>query len=301
MLRNLFKTEGVDIILLKVGYGLLALLTFIANIVVIKKLVMQKRKTRTTKLFIVLSASDVVVASVTIPMAMLLFYTCIPEDHYCKLVPVIIYFIFAPFKFSWMVTIIIAIDRVLIITRRRIHSKYITNKFICVILAVSFCLANCLSIWNLFTVKYSQKILENNPFNITLSVLEICLISIMMALYIYLLSYVRKKSKIMKRNRVTNQSYASRTTVTTVLVLFTLFICNITYLCGITYVIWSKTDEHIVTRNAIFWPMLALYMNSFLNAVIMLFRGVNSGRSSSISLRSRNSLNSIRLKVLNVK
>ena len=279
MLRNLFKTEGIDKMLLKIGYGVLSVLILAVNVAVIKSLLTQRRKKRTCKLFILLSVSDVVVGAVTIPLAMLLFYTYIPEDTYCKLVPVIIYFIYAPFKFSWLTTILIAVDRVLMITQRNLHLKYMTDKMICIIVIFNFCAANSIALWHLLSVKYSTKILEQNAFNITLSVLEMCLILVTTMLYIYLLWYVRKKCKIMECNRITNERrYGRGTTQTTANVFVCLVVCNLTQLLGLIFVTWSKTKSNIIIRNAIFWPTLALYMNSFLNAVILMHRGRKSDR-----------------------
>ena len=307
MFRNLFEKPGTDVILLKIVYGLSAVITLITNIAVLRSLLLQRKKTRTTKLFLVLSTSDIIVGAVTMPLTMLLFYTYIAKDTYCKLIPVIIYFIYAPVNFSWTTTIVIALDRCLMITQNQIHYKYLTDKVICIIVVVNFCIANSLASWHLFTVKYTAKILDANPFNITLSVLEICFVCLTAILYIYLLWYVRKKSKIMASNQITDgrKNYSSKTTTTTAYVFLCLVACNVNQLFGMIYITWSKTTNIIVVRNTIFWTLLPLYLNSFLNAVILKLRGVTSaknGRSISLaSLASRHSVNDVKIYALQEK
>ena len=212
------------------------------------------------------------VGGITIPLTMLLFYTDISEHVYCKLVPLIVYFIYAPVNFSWTTTIVIALDRVLMVTKNNLHYKYLTKKVICTILISNFCMSNGMSLWNLSTVKFSKKILDINPFNITLIILEICFICLTAAFYLYLLRFVWRQSKIMDRNRITDnkESYCSRTTRTTILyILICLVVCNFTQLFGMIYVTLSNTENSI---NILFWKLLALYLNSFLNAIILILR-----------------------------
>ena len=278
--RTIFKEEKSKLIYLKIAYALSIVLTLAANIKVITTLSRQKKKTRSTKLFLLLSASDLMVGCITIPLTMVLFYTDISEHVYCKLVPLIVYFIYAPVNFSWTTTIVIALDRVLMVTKNHLHYKYMTKKVICMILISNFCMANGMSLWNLFTVKFSKKILDINPFNITISVLEICFICLTAVFYLYLLWFVRRQSKVMDHNRITDtkESYSSRTTRTTIYVFICLVVCNFTQLFGMIYVIWTNTENSINVRNIIFWTLLSLYLNSFLNATILILRGLNTGK-----------------------
>ena len=276
ILRNIFKEERSKLIYLKSAYALSAILTLAVNITVIRTLSLQKRKTRSIKLFLLQSASDLIVGCITIPLTMLLFYTEIPEKIYCELVPLITYFIYAPVKFSWTTTIVIALDRVLMVTKLHLHYKYLTNKVICFILMFNFCIANGISIWNLFTVHYSSKILDKNPFNIAISILEICFIFVTVAFYLYLLWYVRKQSKVMKPHRITDQkqSYSERTTQTTIYVFISLVVCNFTQVFGMIYVILCDSENSINVRNIIFWTLLALYLHSLTNALILNFHNL---------------------------
>ena len=125
------------------------------------------------------------------------------------------------------------------VTKNNLHYKYLTKKVICMILISNFCMANGMSLWKLFTVKFSKKILDINPFNITISVLEICFICLTAAFYLYLLWFFRRQSKVMDHNRIkdTKESYSSRTTRTTIYVFICLVVCNITKLFGMIYVI----------------------------------------------------------------
>ena len=282
MFRNLFETQGIDKLFLKIGYSVSSIIIVIANTAVIRALVSQRCQTREQKMFILLSTSDIVVGIFTVPFTNILFYTEISEDIYCKLFPVIIYAIYTPVNFSWTTTIVIALDRILLITLNRIHVKYMTGKILCYIFVQNFLIANLLSIWSIVTVKYPPKILDANPFTITLSVLELTFIIITASLYIYLLHYVRKKARVMKESCYVGgrqQNICHRATNTIAYVLMFLVTCNVAQLVGMTYATLSKLNENVVVRNSIFWPTLALYLNSFLNAVILGFRISNWQKS----------------------
>ena len=281
MFRNLFETQGIDKLLLKIGYSISSVITVAINVALIRVLWPQRRRTRANKLFTVLSMSDIVVGMFTLPFTTLLFYTEISEEIYCKLIPIIIYAIFTPVNFSWTTTIVIAADRFLVITQRRLHHKYITDKTMHFVLINNFIVANLLSLWTLTTTRYPRKILEANPFTITLTILETMFISITAMMYIYLLYYVRRTAKVMKLSRCKSKkqkSYTHRTTKTAAYIFVCLVTCNVTQLVGMTYVILSRNDNKIIIRNAIFWPTLALNLNSFFNAVILICRKSNLTR-----------------------
>ena len=254
--------------------GTFSVLIVLMNLRVIKVLSQQKQS-RANKLFIVLSTSDIVVGFVTLPLTLLLF-TDINEYVYCRLFPVTLFFIYAPINFSWTTTIVIAIDRFFMITTAKLHYKFLTDKMIINILINNFFVAIGLSLWNLLTVKFPEKIMEINAFNVTLSVIEFLFIAITLILYVHLVFYVRKKSKLLQRNRNDiqrkNNTYSSRTTTTALYVFVCLVSCNVTQLSGMMYTIVSKNSNNVVIRNFLFWPLLALYSSSLFNAIILMCR-----------------------------
>ena len=275
MFRNLFTTDGIDKLFLKCGYVISSVITIVVNVALIKILLLKEKQERANKMFILLSLSDVIVGIFTIPFTMLLFYTEMSEDIYCQLLPVIIYAIFTPVNFSWTTTVVIAIDRFFHVINNRIYLNYMTDKVIYFVLCFNFIIANLLSLWNILTVKYPQKILGINPFTIALTTLEIIFILVTAFLYIYLLHYVRRKSRMMKGSSYsisTQKSIKNRITKTTAYIFMCLVTCNVTQLVGIIYVILSNRKSNVITRNIIFWTALALYLNSFFNAVILIIR-----------------------------
>ena len=79
MFRNLFQPEGHDKLFLKTAYAISAAITVTANIAVSRVLFLQKKRTRTENLFLILSMSDIIVGAITIPFTTILFYTEIPQ------------------------------------------------------------------------------------------------------------------------------------------------------------------------------------------------------------------------------
>ena len=282
MFRNLFETEGTDKLFLKIGYGVSSIIIIVANVIAIRVLINQRVQTREQKMFIkmfiLLSTSDIVVGIFTVPFTMLLFYPEISEDIYCKLLPVIIYAIYTPVNFSWTTTIVIALDRILLITQSQIYVQYMTGKMLCYVFIQNFLIANLLSIWTITTVKYPPKILDINPFTITLIAFEITFIFITGSLYIHLLYYVCRESRGLKASRYVGgklQSICHSTISTIAYVLMTLVTCNATQLVGMMYATVTELKGNVAVRNAIFWPTLALYLNSFFNAIILINRSSN--------------------------
>ena len=148
-----------------------------------------------------------------------------------------------------------------------------TDKMISIILILCFITSNAISLWHIFTVEYPSKILEVNPFNIALGVLELSFMCLTGILYLYMLLYIRRTSKIMESKRSGNQqSYCDRVTHTIMFVFICLLTCNLTQFVGMIYVILSTSNDKVLVRNTIFWTLLALYLNSFFNAIILLIR-----------------------------
>ena len=79
-------------------------------------------------MFIILSCSDIGVGLFSIPVISLKLFIC---DHgfVGTMFNLVWYFsVIFPYAFSWTLTIIIVLDRVLIITEAHVYKKYITMK-----------------------------------------------------------------------------------------------------------------------------------------------------------------------------
>ena len=103
------------------------LLIAVSNGLLLYALLKKKQKTRADKLFIILSASDICVGSISLPISSL---SLIITDFgtFCKISPCLTFFFYFPYVFSWTIVVTISVDRVLMITKRHIYGKFVTMK-----------------------------------------------------------------------------------------------------------------------------------------------------------------------------
>ena len=124
----ILHNHSVDLLILQIYTIFTALAIVTSNSVLLYKLSKKKQKTRTDKIFIILSCSDIGVGSFSIPLISLQLFIC---DHgfVYAMFPLVWYFSGSfPYIFSWTSTIIITLDRALILTKAHVHKKYITMK-----------------------------------------------------------------------------------------------------------------------------------------------------------------------------
>ena len=104
---------------LRVAYALSFILIITTNSILLWRLIFRSKKTRVNILFIILSISDMCVALVSIPLLSLDLLTtevklgcAVP----CEFMTLFHYF---PYFYSWCLTIIIALDRCLVVTKQQ--------------------------------------------------------------------------------------------------------------------------------------------------------------------------------------
>ena len=274
MVRNVFLQHGIDILFLQLTYGLSALMIIIANILLIRMLLRQEMN-KVNILFLILSCSDLIVGTGTIPLLTSWFFTEIDERVYCKMFPIGQFFLYCPVIFSWIMTIIIAIDRYLVITKPLLHAKYMGHRALWFYVSFSFVFSFAVALWKILAVKLTANLIEST-FAAFKGLVEITFIVITASLYIHLLIFVRRRARIMAGSRHEHsgqKSYSARTTKTIALVFVCLVCCNLTELCGyVYYVHLDHTLEPELLRNLVFWLLLPLLLNSFFNAVIVMSR-----------------------------
>ena len=123
----IFRNYSFDLLILQIYIIFTALAIITSNVVLLHKLLKKKPKTRADKMFVILSCSDTGVGLFSIPMMSLELFTCdfVAGRMLFLLLEFLIPF---PFTFSTILIMIIALDRVFIITKARVYKKYITIK-----------------------------------------------------------------------------------------------------------------------------------------------------------------------------
>ena len=162
--KSLFYNRSVNTFMLQIYFIFTGLAIVISNGVLLRKLFMKKYKTRADKTFIILSCSDIGFGLFSIPIISLpLFKWDISAFviHYAFDYIYHFTWLFSasfPYIFSWILVVIIALDKVFIIIKGQMHKKYITMK---TLNRITFCLIFMLAIVIIFHMLFKG----NAPVN----------------------------------------------------------------------------------------------------------------------------------------
>ena len=262
-----FGDRDYDIFLLAVFYYIIAVVTVIANGLLMYKLLEKKQKRRTDKLFIILSLSDICVGLVSVPVTSLPFFIT-DFEILCKLSPSLIFFFYFPYIFSWTIVIIISIDRVLIVTRCHMYQKFVTMNVLYFLIAFLL-LKDILSV--IFMSLYLDPLEFSNKFlQFTLLFIESLFIFSTVISYLYLFYFVKSKSKKMRPFRHTLNQYEKRLTVKIIVIFICLVIFTMPQFIGIIFTFYFDVKSPTNKRNIVYWKAIILYANSSVNAIILL-------------------------------
>lgn len=250
-------------IILTVAYGVLICLILYFNSVLIRSL-RRQQKTRVGNLFLILSISDLGVALVCAPAAIVIFL--VSTKGLCQFQPYLAFFLTFPITFSMIMTMIISVDRCMLITAPNLHSKFGKRFFVCLI-PISFFVSATIGCF-----------MGMNAFNTSSYIPMVATLAVFMfligATQIYLIWYVRRKMARMESSRHSNIDYNKRLTVTVAMMFFCAFLCNIPWLLLFSVATLHTFDgpsKKIIDTLASF-ASLVFYSNSFVNAVIILKR-----------------------------
>ena len=262
---ELTRTPHIYRLTIPIAYGFVAILIIVANIRLIRLLIKQRKNTINLS-FIILSCSDLFIGAVTLPLIIL--QELVEYRHYCQIRTITTIFHILV-TFSWNMTLIIAIDRYLIVTRPTLQAKYITRKII-----YSYAIITVIYLCGIAFIHIYIKI------NILrfLKILELTLTGLILGVYIHLIIMVRKKALIMKENRhVYNQrsNFGNRTTKTVLLLLVCILTSALPYGVVNLYIYFKKIQHTQFIHNLLYWTFLIIVAKSFINAIILMCRSTN--------------------------
>ena len=262
-----FGDREYDIFLLAVFYYIIAVVTVIANGLLLRKLLEKKQKRRTDKLFTILSLSDICVGLASVPVTSLPFFIT-DIKILCKLSPLLIFFLYFPYIFSWTMVIIISVDRVMMVTRNRMYQKFVTMKVLYFVIAFIL-LKDILSviIMSLYldALEFSNKLLQS-----TFLFIESFFIFSTVISYLYLLYFVKSESRKITPFRHTLNQKEKRVTVRVIVIFICMVIFTVPQFIGIIFTFYFEVKSPIIKRNIVYWKAIILYTNSAVNAIILL-------------------------------
>ena len=245
-LRRLFQHYSIDILILQIYYTLTSLTIVMSNGLLLHKLFKKKHKTRADKMFIILSFSDIGVGLINVPMMALILF--IKDFHaLCQLSPILKFFTYVPYGFSWFMIIIIALDRVLVVTKGYIHKTYVTIKHLYYL--TTFCLLSVSIMSLIFSLK--SEFMGRNPFVvgcIGIS-LESCWIIITSVTYMYLFYFVRSRSGKIANTRHSGNKFDKKLMMTITYTFICLLVFTLPYFTKIAVTSFFPVIDPEIERN----------------------------------------------------
>ena len=227
------------------------------------------RRSRTDLLFVVLSISDIGVGLMSQTfLGLWALCNCSPVDCIDSVVLGIagFFFIFFPHMFSHTVTTIMAVDRLLIITKNQIYENLVTKRILKGIVAFSLALSVGFCTWFTYT-KYHMvgSYILSHIINLAINVVSPVII---IAAYIYLLFFIRRQSNAMLHCKNTGSKDFKRLTKTIMFIFISQSICVVPY----QYMLFTIYRRPSLENQWHYWSFLLRNNSSFINGLILLIR-----------------------------
>ena len=166
-------------------------------------------------------------------------------------------FVLFPYGFSWAMIVIIALDRVLIITKGYIYQKIITRKVLHCIISIELFGVIIMAILNPMRERLPGQV--SQVIQYTQLTFETFFIFITFVAYIYLFLFVRLKSRVIANTRHCLKNFDKKLMMTiTYTYLCLMFFTVLQFAVIATYFIGAITDR-TVQRNVHYWGMILVY------------------------------------------
>ena len=251
------QSNSVDLLILQIYIIFTALAIITSNALLLHRLLEKQRKTRADKIFTILSCSDIGVGLFSIPVISLELFSC-AAHVFGAIFPFYLLWNFAacfPFIFSWTLIIIIALDRVLIITKAQIYKKYITMKLL------------------YWVIMELQRNGHNSYMTFYIVLLfELCFIVVTVIAYAYLFHFVRSKSRVVENKRHGRTDFNKKLMMTITYTYICLLFFTLPHFAGIAIYFFVQIRDQKILINLIYWIIILPYSNSYANAFIILYR-----------------------------
>ena len=259
----------IDLLMIKIYIIFTALAIVTSNAVLLYKLSKKKQKTRTDKIFIILSCSDIGVGLFSIPVTSLELFIC-SHGFVGAMFSLVWYFsAYFPSSFSWTLIIIITLDRVLIITKAHVYKKYITMKVLYWV--IIFCLLLTSTVVTLFIIEINFKRNSHVMFYIKVSA-ELCFILITILANVYLLNFVQSKSRKVAKKRHGGINFNKNLMITITYIYLCLLVFISPHFVGLFISFSIQLPNERILINLNYWTAMLVFSNSYANAFIILYR-----------------------------
>ena len=254
--------DTFDYILLKILVVLAIMANIITNSAVIWRIYSSRKQTRANVMFAFLSVSDLFIAFLSFPMFCLTLFHLSNLPIHIKDCNLNLYVMYLPTYCSWYLTVLIAIDRLLVIKYNKKYENFVSKKVL-----VRSVLGG-LTVYIGTTIAFFLK-RDSMATAIVASVFQLVLTGTVFITYIYILWFTRRKLSSFQNNACHRQQAIYRLTWT----IFYIFLCQVIFaLPGpvVNFVYTEHWGDAGLERKLRYWARVLFFSNSFINGWILL-------------------------------
>ena len=254
--------DTFDYILLKILVVLAIMANIITNSAVIWRIYSSRKQTRANVMFAFLSVSDLFIAFLSFPMFCLTLFHLSNLPIHIKDCNLNLYVMYLPTYCSWYLTVLIAIDRLLVIKYNKKYENFVSKKVLVRSVLVG------LTVYIGTTIAFFLK-RDSMATAIVASVFQLVLTGTVFITYIYILWFTRRKLSSFQNNACHRQQAIYRLTWT----IFYIFLCQVIFaLPGpiVDFVYIEHWGDAGLERKLRYWARVLFFSNSFINGWILL-------------------------------
>lgn len=254
--------DTFDYILLKILVVLAIMANIITNSAVIWRIYSSRKQTRANVMFAFLSVSDLFIAFLSFPMFCLTLFHLSNLPIHIKDCNLNLYVMYLPTYCSWYLTVLIAIDRLLVIKYNKKYENFVSKKVLVRSVLVG------LTVYIGTTIAFFLK-RDSMATAIVASVFQLVLTGTVFITYIYILWFTRRKLSSFQNNACHRQQAIYRLTWT----IFYIFLCQVIFaLPGpiVNFVYTEHWGDAGLERKLRYWARVLFFSNSFINGWILL-------------------------------
>lgn len=254
--------DTFDYILLKILVVLAIMANIITNSAVIWRIYSSRKQTRANVMFAFLSVSDLFIAFLSFPMFCLTLFHLSNLPIHIKDCNLNLYVMYLPTYYSWYLTVLIAIDRLLVIKYNKKYENFVSKKVLVRSVLVG------LTVYIGTTIAFFLK-RDSMATAIVASVFQLVLTGTVFITYIYILWFTRRKLSSFQNNACHRQQAIHRLTWT----IFYIFLCQVIFaLPGpvVNFVYIEHWGDARLERKLRYWARVLFFSNSFINGWILL-------------------------------
>ena len=263
------------LVVFEVTTALSAITIIITSSLVLRHIYGKVRRSRADLLFIILSISDIGVGLLS-QTVLGIVRTRIYKDFHKTVVQtnhLFIFFVPFPYIFSFIVTAIVAIDRLFLVTKQHCYTNFITKRRLACIVAFFFIISVGHCTWMSYAFFAYRRITELLYLSMIYKVFNVTLSIMVTGAYIFILCFSYRRAKAVSHCKSNGNKDFKRLTKTIMFIFVSQVIFNFPVQCFMfipldkIYSIFSETAPELMA-----WIYMLRNNSSLFNGVILLLR-----------------------------